>query len=144
MPLPVGILAAGALGGLLGGGGTQVTQNQTLNASNTNAFNPIITFGGAANFDQDTPARNDFTSSTVSMQTQEQADPMDLLGLLNPLAGAIPPLPPALGPAASLDEDLFGGVESADQAAFPLPLVLGGAALLIGGFFLIQPKESEA
>ena len=146
MVLP--LIAAAGVGALLGGG-SQTTQTTTVNSSNANAFNPVINFGGDASFVPSAPVNNDFAASTVSSQTQEQADPADLAGLfvdpataaLGNIAGAITPSAPSSALDLGLDPNLFGGVSDAQQAS-TLPLVILGV-VGIGAFFLFTNSDKK-
>ena len=147
MPLP---LAAGlALGSLLGGG-TQQTQTTNLSSSITNSFNPNITFGGSTNFSPSVPNSSDFDQTTSNVSTQEQANPNDLLSLLNPATAATSAITgiasgiagtqstPSLSSLGLSEADLFG---TAEQAGFPIELVaLGVGAIALLALFA-KPRE---
>ena len=145
MPLPVAAIAG--LAGSLLGGGTQISTNTTVSSANTNTFNPSIVFGGDSNFIPSAPVTNDFVSSASSSQLQEQADPSDLLSLLNPTSaagdvlGAISPLisgGAAGTTAASVTPTAFAPTASPVST----PLVFAGlAAAVVVGVVVFKPTK---
>lgn len=144
MPLPVAAIAG--LAGALLGGGSQTVQDTIVTSANTNTFNPTIVFGGDSNFTPLAPVNNDFVSSTSSSQTQEQADPSDLLSLLNP-ASAAGDLLNGLGPVltggattGSLGSAAFVSPDSA-SSSLPAPVLIAGlGAAAVAGFIVFKPN----
>lgn len=149
--MPANQIIGGLLGGLLGGG-SQTTQNTTNTLANTNTFNPNIVFGGDSTFNPSSPLANDFIASASSSQSQEQADPADLLSALSPVsdAGAI------LGGIAPLVSSAAGVSSGAAQSAFlptsdPLAspsipstgLLIAGAAVVAAAVFIPRKKRGR-
>ena len=145
MPLPIAAVAG--LAGALLGGGTQISQNTNVTNANNNTFNPTINFGGGATFTDTAPTVNDFIASASSAQTQEQADPADLLSLLGPtgaagdILGGIGPLISGVSSTAS-SAGISASPAPDTSDALPTPLLITGlVAAGIIGVVLFKPKK---
>lgn len=152
MPVPPAVL--GLLGAALGGG-SQTTQNTTNTLANTNTFNPNIVFGGDSQFNPSSPLANDFVSTSASAQTQEQANPADLLSAFSPV-GAAGGLLGEVGPVLAGAAGAAGVVSGATTSAFlpngptakpdpliPPSLALGAAALVAAAIFIPRKKKGR-
>ncbi len=143
MPLPTAAipLAGALIGGLLGGDTIQQT-DVSVNNSNSNQFNPIITFGGSTNFTPSSPTDNNFSSDGTQSATQEQADPSGILDAFNPLS--LPPvtlpIPSDIGFADVGLEDI--DFSTASQASFS-PVLIGVIALAAGAAYFSTTRGEE-